>query len=685
MNAAQLLSFAVPTPEPAGGPADPQAGGPAGQPASSPAEFATVMADAMDGKAEGGKAEGGKAESGPAGQPACSLASAEHTMSEVGSPKSAFGSKHSGSWLLTTDFTPILVDETGESLPEVPSAEAEAGSQESEVGLQDSDSRPLTPADATNLPLDVLQSCQACFSAVVVPPPLSPLVTPPPTVSAGEQRSGGAGVESGNPKGEKAENGVSRFPSFPLSALPPALPLAADLPPAVNLPGTTPPHPVPPPMRPGAGELGSEGAGVESGKLKSEKAENGVSRFPSFPLSALPPSPPPPSSPVPSIPALSELPAAATILPPTAPTLVPSAVAGLDARPRPAEFAPISSGTSLAVIEVTSDPMGEELRVTSDETGSSPGTRHSSLLTASAPVPQLPGAVAASENVAQSVTSAPLASAALEQGVVSSEASASKGLPGLPVPPEGGREPRGTSAAKSKGTMKQVAIAEQTGAGTEAGRSETAWDEPHSGGPRPAREIAPLNFPARTLDATEWPPGRSVQSTDRSAPEISAARAPETNRAVEQISGLLLREAGLLRQHSPDSMAVVLRPDANTELMVHLTQRNGQIEASVRCERGDFQQLGALWGHLQESLAGQKIQLAPLQESSGSPSGWSSSPAASGDGQAGAQWGRGGREPAAESAAEQARQSARPQPRSPAEPMPQNPSLRLQTGWETWA
>jgi len=36
----------------------------------------------------------------------------------------------------------------------------------------------------------------------------------------------------------------------------------------------------------------------------------------------------------------------------------------------------------------------------------------------------------------------------------------------------------------------------------------------------------------------------------------------------------------------------------------------------VRCERGDFDQLSALWPQLQESLAGQKVRLAPLQESS---------------------------------------------------------------------
>jgi hypothetical protein len=62
-------------------------------------------------------------------------------------------------------------------------------------------------------------------------------------------------------------------------------------------------------------------------------------------------------------------------------------------------------------------------------------------------------------------------------------------------------------------------------------------------------------------------------------------------------------------------MAVVLRPDANTELFLHLSRRDGQIEASVRCERGDFHQLNALWSQLQDALAQQKVRLNPLQES----------------------------------------------------------------------
>lgn len=124
-----------------------------------------------------------------------------------------------------------------------------------------------------------------------------------------------------------------------------------------------------------------------------------------------------------------------------------------------------------------------------------------------------------------------------------------------------------------------------------------------------------LDFSARNLSATEWQTDRLVSGSGLPAPDSPSARTVDTTGTVERISKLVMGEVALIKQHSSDSMAVVLRPDAETELLVHLTQRNGQIEAIVRCERGDLQHLGALWGQLQESLAQQKVRLAPLQES----------------------------------------------------------------------
>lgn len=194
----------------------------------------------------------------------------------------------------------------------------------------------------------------------------------------------------------------------------------------------------------------------------------------------------------------------------------------------------------------------------------------------------------------------------------------------------------------------------------------------------------------RTKVATDWQSGRSVSSTDRPALETSGGEPPSASVSAERISSLVLREATLVKKYNSDSMAVVLRPDAETELFVHLTQRNGQVEATVRCERGDAQHLSALWPQLQETLAQQKVRLAPLEDSAGARGNTNFQPPSSSLMSGGGQRGT--------------REDARPsQPQSmdewPATPAPAAAAphvrgsrgtrgRRISTsrpGWETWA
>ena len=163
--------------------------------------------------------------------------------------------------------------------------------------------------------------------------------------------------------------------------------------------------------------------------------------------------------------------------------------------------------------------------------------------------------------------------------------------------------------------MESMTSSKPPGAVNEREATGALDESPAASAELPRDSAKPLDFSARNLSATEWQTGRPVSSSDRPSSDSLAARAVDTTGTVERISKLVLGEVALVKQHSSDSMAVVLRPDAETELFVHLTQRNGQIEATVRCERGDMQHLGALWGQLQESLAQQKVRLAPLQES----------------------------------------------------------------------
>jgi hypothetical protein len=82
---------------------------------------------------------------------------------------------------------------------------------------------------------------------------------------------------------------------------------------------------------------------------------------------------------------------------------------------------------------------------------------------------------------------------------------------------------------------------------------------------------------------------------------------------VERVAHLVTQEVLMVRQSGANSLAVSLKVDSHTELFLQLTNHDGQIHASVRCERGNVESLGSHWGELQESLARQNVQLMPLE------------------------------------------------------------------------
>jgi len=107
---------------------------------------------------------------------------------------------------------------------------------------------------------------------------------------------------------------------------------------------------------------------------------------------------------------------------------------------------------------------------------------------------------------------------------------------------------------------------------------------------------------------------RSADSVGRTSPRSSPAPPlVAADPAVEQLKHLLLAEAGRFRQNTSVSMSVVICMDEQTELLVHFTQRNGGVNASARCERGNTQQLSTLWPVLQRALAPRRVDLAPLR------------------------------------------------------------------------
>ena len=127
-------------------------------------------------------------------------------------------------------------------------------------------------------------------------------------------------------------------------------------------------------------------------------------------------------------------------------------------------------------------------------------------------------------------------------------------------------------------------------------------------------------FPTISSDpkdsAAQW---MVLDTTAKSAPaptlttNAPGGSAPISGR-LEQVERMISREVVMVRQSGAEALAVSLKVDAHTSLFLQLTSHHGQIEAVVRCERGDAAALDAHWGQLQESLARQNVQLLPLSD-----------------------------------------------------------------------
>ena len=110
-----------------------------------------------------------------------------------------------------------------------------------------------------------------------------------------------------------------------------------------------------------------------------------------------------------------------------------------------------------------------------------------------------------------------------------------------------------------------------------------------------------------------------------SLPDSSAGRTVLADNAVAASSFSDVRSQALDRTHdlmalhatrmvsaNSDSLQVVIKPDAGTQLSLELRQRGGGIEAQAVLQSGDFENLKQHWPELQQRLEERGIKLAPL-------------------------------------------------------------------------
>ncbi|MGE3310443.1 MAG: hypothetical protein AB7O66_10770 [Limisphaerales bacterium] len=84
---------------------------------------------------------------------------------------------------------------------------------------------------------------------------------------------------------------------------------------------------------------------------------------------------------------------------------------------------------------------------------------------------------------------------------------------------------------------------------------------------------------------------------------------PGIEERVNRIEELITREVVRFRWTGQESVSVTIRPEQGTEIVVHLRQREGQIEAELGLTRGDAARFQGHWQQLNDALAEQNVRL----------------------------------------------------------------------------
>jgi hypothetical protein len=192
-------------------------------------------------------------------------------------------------------------------------------------------------------------------------------------------------------------------------------------------------------------------------------------------------------------------------------------------------------------------------------------------------------------------------------------------------PAESGEKLRGIPAAKQTPVLLNMENQDKSGSQEEqAGRFPVPQLEAASeqarviGRPIVKTVEHPVEFPTEkaTVDSANFNPSIRVESP---------TALPDTHRVTEvralAVVDAIREQVWLVRAAKANELNVVLRPDANTELVLQLRHVDGQVHLQARCERGDFSWLDSQWSAIQNTLAQQGVRVEPLQAAYRTPEG----------------------------------------------------------------
>ncbi len=185
---------------------------------------------------------------------------------------------------------------------------------------------------------------------------------------------------------------------------------------------------------------------------------------------------------------------------------------------------------------------------------------------------------------------------------------------GTPAPPPPA-ETSGTSIAKQDVAMNQAEkmnkIAGQTEKvlpGNVVSISSGASSQLFSSR---AAEFSAANTANLSVSASSSLDAVAALPVDSTIVPISSA--PDT-RLLERTQDMVTMNAMRLTDSGNNSMQVVIKPDAGTQLSLELRQHNGGVEVQAVLQQGDFNHLNQQWPDLQHRLDQRGIRLAPLDD-----------------------------------------------------------------------
>jgi hypothetical protein len=188
-------------------------------------------------------------------------------------------------------------------------------------------------------------------------------------------------------------------------------------------------------------------------------------------------------------------------------------------------------------------------------------------------------------------------------------------------------KPHGTGVAKQDMPMKNT---EQTNkiAGSdgkifpdEAIFSAREKNLPGRASPIPVS--ARVELPEASVATVSALPESSVRGTVSADESVAVSTFSDLrSQTLDRTHDLLALHATRLVGANSDSLQVVIKPDAGTQLSLELRQRGSGIEAQAVLQKGDLENLKQHWPELQQRLEQRGIKLAPLT-SDGNSMTWS--------------------------------------------------------------